>query len=350
MVCQKARADRCVSSFGLVFNGFVEHSVQVLRKRGSVHNGQPVSYKAHIEHKARVQYEAYRRAHELHAEKKSVRNEFNYDQTKDDVPTVDLTGANAVQLGQFRSNQKKKGGPWAEFGLGLTQDSEELTDEERLYRLNEIVLTRFQYQPFIFQKRFFRIILRCIAQLVVGEDTWNRRGAAIMKHFGWDTIGTMAIATSFRRGGKTQIVCYALAAACLVKSLVAGFFSTAKRASDGARNTFIKALQTSDFAHCLPTIGLKAEILYIAAIYDKAGSVSAISFYPANPRIRPLLSSLYSDFGLTCGRRWMYRCCAVRCVCARDVICRLDTLEGRVEVYCIMAFRRRATGDRKSVV
>jgi len=266
----------------MVFDGLVSHTD--LASRRNTKPSTPISYQEHIDKKARVYLEAVRK-HYGKFKGAGASSVNDYDATKDDIKAVDLTGANAVKLNQFRSKQSKDG-VWASFSQSLERKTIELTDEERLYKMNEMVLTEFQYQPFIFQKRFLKIIMRCVAQLIVGEETWNRRGAAIMKHFGWETIGTMAIATSFRRGGKTQIVCYALAGACLTKSLVAGFFSTAKRASDGARNTFIKALQTSEYAHCLPAIGLKAEILYIAAIYDAPGSVSAISFYPANPRIR----------------------------------------------------------------
>jgi hypothetical protein len=226
----------------------------------------------------------------------------HYDETHDAIESISATGASAVDSKYRRGDASL----YDSFSVSVIGRATELSGEEKLYKLNEMVLTEFKAKPFVFQKRFFRMIMQCLAQLVVGQETWNRRGSAIMRHFGWTTIGSFCAAIAMRRVGKTVIATLVIAALCIVKQTTVAFLGYGQRATDGARNNFLKHIENSKYADCLPKRGLFAESVSIATKYDKPDTFSVISFYPSNSTIRPPLITLsaWCSGVLWSGRRW----------------------------------------------
>lgn len=271
------------SRFGQVCNGFLTRIEQQVHNHTD-YNAPPKRAKL-AEIAGQMQYDAIQRKYAASHNHTTTSSELldAYDETRDNIKPIDMTGANAVDV-KYQSASKSV---FDEFDITLIGSGTKLSNEEKLYKINEMVLTEFQFTPFVFQKRFFRIMLNCIAQLVCGEETWNRRGQAIMKFFGWETVGSMCAATSLRRVGKTAISALLLAALCLTKQVVVAFIGYGQRASDGARNTFLKMIYKSKYADALPKKGFASETMHVRVVYDEPGVFSVISFYPQSESIRP---------------------------------------------------------------
>lgn len=274
------------SSFRLAFTGLVDQAEK--RAHSERHVSAPHKTIKVSEIAGRLQYEDAQRLFSHFKQTNSAHGGAagmeRYDETHDLIERVEATGASAVDS-KYRKGDTNV---YDEFSLSVVGRATELSGEEKLYKLNEMVLTEFSFKPFVFQKRFFRMMLQCLAQLVVGQETWNRRGTAIMRHFRWSTIGTLCAATSMRRVGKTVIATLVIAALCIVKQTTVAFLGYGQRATDGARNNFLKHIENSKYADCLPKRGLLAESVSIATKYDKPDTFSVISFYPSNSTIRPL--------------------------------------------------------------
>ena len=275
-----------VASFGAVFKGFSSR-LEEEHRSVSIPAGPNKIFKI-AELQGQLQHQQFNKLNKPNAQRNVNRTVQNYDETCDILDKIDSVGNNAADVRRKGSKKDRFHNLHSTLGSGRVA----LSGEERLYTLNKMVLTEFEYTLFVFQKQFFNNILRCIAPMVVGEEEWNRRGSAIMKHFGWKSIGRMTIATASRRNGKTQALAYVIAAISLVMKCTIGFFASGKRASEGAKDAFLNAIHKSKYAKNLPDRGFGAETIYIQTEYGNEGDISMVMFFPHSEQIRILFLSL----------------------------------------------------------
>lgn len=208
---------------------------------------------------------------------------------------------------------------------------DELPGESLFARFEGLMVAGFGWKSSRFQKRFRGIILRTLAESVVGPD-WARIGDRIMARRGWEACRKIGLAIASRRIGKSVTVSIGVLSYALTKPRSTQIvLATGARASKNVLEYVYLNLCKIGLAHTV--VKCNQEELFLRNP-DDPSDIRKMYSYPANARIRllgharPLLSSPLA--------------CVCACVCCHDV--RADD----VSQTCYLRYARRRHAARGS--